>query len=162
MIIIPLLFFTTLFIFLNFFNDDDESKKLKISKYLDSLEFLDEKNLIDESLIIILKLYKAELSRNTSARWLDVVNFKNLDNYTKILSKLVELNYVISIDNEKSCYIITYDGISLIELNSILFLNTKKLKLLLIIRIFLSIKLSIKTSLTNESIKVIKLAKSII
>jgi hypothetical protein len=135
------------------FTKNDLDKDKIIEGYLKEIESLDSKSIIDESLIVLLTIYKAELSRSDTERWVHICKFDKIDNIYKILPKLIKLGYITNINESKNgspLLIINYDGISIIEFNNLFIFYTKKIKSLFIIKLLLTIKLNKNTGLFPE------------
>lgn len=148
-ILIPLFI---ILIYLIFTKDDIDKNKI-IDRYIKDINSLDSKNIIDESLIILLTIYKAELTRKSNERWVHIHKFTHLDNTYKIIPKLIKLGYITNINKDEHgspLLIINYDGVSLIEFNNILIFYTKKIKFLFIIKLLLTIKLNKNTGFLSE------------
>jgi hypothetical protein len=108
--IIPLFIILIYFVF----TKDDIDKNKIIDSYIKDINSLDSKNIIDESLIILLTIYKAELTRKSNKRWVHIHKFNYLDNTYKIIPKLIKLGYITNINKDEHgapLLIINYDGV---------------------------------------------------
>lgn len=147
-----ILFILLLLVYFNFTNNDIDKSKI-IEVYLKKINSIVDKSIIDESLVILLTIYKAELTRDTSKRWIHISEFQNIDNRYKIIPKLIKLGYITNINSDDKgspLLIINYDGISIIELNNLLIFYTKKIKPLFIIKFLLAIKLNKNTGFLTD------------
>lgn len=153
-VLISTLILIVLLIYFNFCKND-LYKILIIDNYLKDIDLIVDKSIIDDALFALLTIYKAELSRSDTGRWVNNQKFDKLDNKYKVLPKLIQLGYIVNISDKSPLYIITYDGMSLIEFNNIFFIYTKKLKSLFIIKFLLTLSINKNTPNEIDAVKIL-------